>query len=182
MSRLIALLFALTLAVPGVALAQDPHPMEDRPDEGERDRIEQRIQMMRVYALTDALELDEETATKLFPYLREGDEKMRALHREQKDAKKRLRDLVQSDDVDDATLDEIVGVLASTEIELTKARKAQFMGLKRILSPDQRAKFFVAQERFDREVRRRMREIRRERRGDRRDRRDRGERRRGELD
>jgi len=180
MTRFLPLLVAAALALPAVASAQDPHPEPmDHPSDEERAEIEQRIQMMRVYALTEALELDEETATRLFPYLREGDEKMRGLHHKQREAKRKLRALLESESIDDASLDEIVGSMAAVEIELTKARKTQFVGLKKILSPEQRAKFFVAQERFDREMKRRLREIRRERRGDRRERR---ERRREHLD
>jgi Spy/CpxP family protein refolding chaperone len=172
MPRLTPILVALALLVPALAFAQDrdgPPPKEDRAE------IEQRIQMMRVFALTEALELDEATAVKLFPYLREGDASMRELHEKQRDAKRKLRKLVESADVDDATLDAIVGDIASIEIELTKARKTQFMGLKQILTPEQRGKFFVAQARFDREIRQRLREVRRERKGERRERRQRRE-------
>jgi hypothetical protein len=100
---------------------------------------------------------------------------MRELHEKQRDAKRKLRKLVESAEVDNATLDAIVGDMASIEIELTKARKTQFMGLKQILTPEQRGKFFVAQTRFDREIRQRLREVRRERKGERRERRQRRE-------
>ena len=156
---------ALTFLFGGSALAQegpgDGPPPEDRAE------IEQRIQMMRVYALTEALELDEETATRLFPYLRPGDAKMKELHEKQRATKRTLRKLVKSGEVDDATLDELVGTMAELEVELTQEREKQFLGLKAILTPQQRAAFFVAQERFDREMRRRLREIRRGRKGDR---------------
>jgi Spy/CpxP family protein refolding chaperone len=166
------LLLLLLLALPGAALAQpgsDPPP-DPQSDDGRAD-VEHRIQMMRVFALTEALELDEDTAVRLFPYLREGDAAMRELHQEKRATRKKLRKLVESGEVDDRTLDATVGKLAGLEIELTKARKTQFLGLKSILTPDQRAKFFVAQERFDREMRRRLREIRRERKGEHRERR-----------
>jgi hypothetical protein len=166
----IRLFLLLLLILPGTALAQ-PGPEPDEEPGDQRADIEHRISMMRVFALTEALELDEDTAVRLFPYLRTGDQEMRELHQQQRAAKKRLRKLVESGEVDDKTLDATVGTLAGLEIELTKARKKQFLGLKSILTPDQRAKFFVAQERFDREMRGRLREIRRERRGHRRDRR-----------
>ena len=177
MSRL-ALFLAFTLAVPVLAFAQDERP-DGEPTTSERAEIENRIQMMRVFALTDALALDEATATRLFPYLRTGDERQRELHQEQKMAKQDLRKLVEAGGVTDSALDATVSRIADSEIALTKARQEQFAGLKTILTPDQRAKFFVAQQKFDREMRRRLREIRREERGDRRERR---ERRRGELD
>ena len=61
------LLLLLLLALPGAALAQpgsDPQP-DPQSDDGRAD-VEHRIQMMRVFALTEALELDEDTAVRLW--------------------------------------------------------------------------------------------------------------------
>ena len=75
---------------------------------------------------------------------------------------------MQGGELDDPTVDALLQSISDTEVALVRARAEQLEGLKEILSPGQRAKFFVAQEKFDREMRRKLREVRRERRMERR--------------
>ena len=162
MTRLFTLLIVALLGFPTLASA-DPAPSRE-----DREVIEKKIETMRVYALTDALDLDEETAIRLFPSLKETDGPIRELHRTQKQNRRELKEAVQGGALDDDVVDALLEAISDTEIALIRAKAEQLAGLKDILSPDQRAKFFVSQEKFDREMRRKLREIRRERRMDRR--------------
>ena len=162
MPRLITLLIATLLAFSTTAVAQEG------PSAEEREVIEKKIQTMRVYALTDALDLDEETAIRLFPYLKETDGPIRKLHRTQKKNRRALKKAVQDGGLDDAAVDALLTAISDTEQALIRARVEQMDGLRDILSPEQRAKFFVAQEKFDRELRRKLREARRDRKMERR--------------
>jgi hypothetical protein len=157
---------ALTLSGPGISYA-DGHEHSDAPRSERRAEIEHRIQMKRVEVLTEALDLDEETATLLFDHLQAGDTKIKELHAKKLKAKRSLRRLFKAESVTDDEVDELMGTLAAVEIALTQTRKTQFVGLKSILSPTERLLFMVTQEKFDRDMKRRMREVRRQRKGDR---------------
>ncbi len=161
---LTVLLFVLS--PPGLALAEPPpHEGAEGHAEGEESqRMKERVRMMRMYALTEALELDEATAAKLFPYLRSGDETIHQLHDERRTHRRALHRMMKSEEVNAKALDKHIEALERLEIELARAKAEQIRGLKPILSPEQRLRFVVVQERFERRMRGMLREEQRRRR------------------
>jgi len=149
-------------------------PRGHGPTEGEREELMERMRLVRLAAITEALELDEETAARLFPYLRSGDQKLQELHEERRERREALRELLRGESVDAAVVDEHVDALGRIEIQVATLRAEQVEGLSSILSPDQRATFVLVQARLEREVRRMIHEEHRRQRGE--------ERRRGRAD
>jgi len=176
MNRTALLLTVLSLALAAPALAEKPRG--DEPSAEDHAAAMQRVRIVRAAALTEALELDEATAARLFPYLREHDEAMEAIHDRKRAARQALRAMVKDDSFKDAEVDRLLAVIADADVELAQARADQLGGLKRVLSTEQRVKFVMVQGRLDQEVRRVIREERiRHRGGDGGERRDRRERR-----
>ena len=179
--RLSALTLVAILLTAGAALAQDPAPEpRHRADPEERERFEARLHLMRMVALTEALALDEATAAKLFPYLREGDEAQGAVHGEIREHRKALKAMAESNVFDDATIDEHIEALGTLEQRMAALRAEQVAGLKRILTAEQRVKFLLTRAHLERELRQVLRDHRQ---GERRERRERGvERWRGDVE
>lgn len=176
--RPLALLLALLCLPVGPALAQ-PGPGGDPPAEEQSEELRARLRLMQMYALTEALELDEETAAKLFPYLREGDQAMAEVHDEMRGHRKALRALANEEGLTDAAIDEHITAMGKLEQRMSELRAEQVAGLKGILTPEQRLRFVLTRAKIERELRRALRQRKlEERRGRRGDERRRG----GELD
>ena len=168
--RLFALILgALLLSSPAFAQPLDePPPDEEEPSAPERERMHERVRMMRMYALTEALALDEATAAKLFPYLRKGDEAMEALHDQKRTFKQELRQMAKAEVYDDAAVKKAIAGISDVDVSIAQERSAQLRGLGAILSSEQQVKFLLVRARFEGEVRDMIRDERKRERGDRR--------------
>ncbi len=148
------LLLLAALLLPASAIA----------DEAARKDVADKIRMARVWMLTDALELDEATAAKLFPSLRETDQAVEAIQQRKRQGRKALRRMLEAGTFDEAEVDRLVDDLTTAEVELVQAEAARIRGLDRILTPEQRIKYLLVRAKLDEKVRELVRETRKERR------------------
>ena len=160
MRALTTLLFVAALALPSLAVAEPPPPPPEEQDEEAREQMSERLRIVRAAALTEALELDEATATRLFPYLREGDRQREEIHRARREHMKALRKMVRDEAIVEAEVDRRLGKLAELEIEQARIQAEQLDGLKGILSPEQRIRFLLVRRHLDERVREVIREER----------------------
>jgi CRISPR/Cas system CSM-associated protein Csm4 (group 5 of RAMP superfamily) len=172
MPRFPSLLLTLALLLPASARGdQSPKPphesdMQEASPE-QREKLLKRIRLVRMYALTEALDLDEATAAKLFPFLKGQDAKRKAHQDTKKEHTKALRKMLRSETFPAKEVDEHIGALAQLKIEMAQSQAEETEGLKAILSPAQRAKYVMVREKLEQEIRRTIREHRRERRDER---------------
>lgn len=117
------------------------------------------IEKVRIYKLTEALDLTEEQATKFFPHLREMRKSEQEFQKQRLELIQKLRDLIKTN----AREDEIVNILNRFQ-EIQKKRVAAQMkeieNLRQILTPLQQGKFLIFQEDFEREIRELIRKVR----------------------
>ncbi|MEO0128931.1 MAG: Spy/CpxP family protein refolding chaperone [candidate division WOR-3 bacterium] len=117
------------------------------------------IEKVRVYKLTEQLDLSEEQITKLFPRLKEMRKNEQEFHKQRMEIIQKLKELLD----EKAKEQEIVKTLNRLQ-ELQKKRfESQLKELeeiKQILTPEQQAKFIIFQEEFEKEIRDLIREIR----------------------
>ncbi|MEO0122578.1 MAG: Spy/CpxP family protein refolding chaperone [candidate division WOR-3 bacterium] len=117
------------------------------------------IEKVRVYKLTEELDLSEEQITKLFPRLKEMRKNEQEFHKQRMEIIQKLKELLD----EKAKEQEIVKTLNRLQ-ELQKKRfESQLKELeeiKQILTPEQQAKFIIFQEEFEKEIRDLIREIR----------------------
>jgi Spy/CpxP family protein refolding chaperone len=118
-----------------------------------------------MYALTEALDLDEAIAAKLFPFLKEHDTKLKERHVAKRTHSKALRKMVQAGDFPQRAADEHIEALGRIEIAIAELHAAQTTGLKKILSTEQRVKYVMVREKLEHEIRKTIRQHRRERMG-----------------
>lgn len=117
------------------------------------------IEKVRIYKLTEALDLTEEQTTKFFPHLKEMRKTEQEIQKQRLELVQKLRDLIKNN----APEQEIVNVLNKLQ-EIHKKRMVAQMkeieDLRQILTPIQQAKFMIFQENFEREIRELIRQVR----------------------
>jgi Spy/CpxP family protein refolding chaperone len=145
---------------PGLESGEPPPPFE------KREEIRKRIELIRMWKLTEELDLTEETGAKLFPILHKYDEKRMKLHKERRNTMNELRKALE----DEAATDEAIEAAmdrwekrAFAEFDLMRQQREELKG---VLSLRQQAKFVLFQREFHREIRKIISEARgRRRRG-----------------
>jgi hypothetical protein len=118
-----------------------------------RQKIRKRIELIRMWKLTEELDLTEETWVKLFPILRKYDEKWIKLREERRNSIKQLRKALKDKAISDQEIEAAIDSVAQHAEAMSELLRQQNGELKGILSPRQRAKFILFQRRFQREIR-----------------------------
>jgi hypothetical protein len=132
-----------------VAYAQFP---EDEPSSEKRERIRKRIETLRMWKLTEELDLDEDTSARLFPVLSKYDkERAKLQHTIRKDIRELRRSLGSDQDADyQGMLDR----LEKNHKEMQSIKDAEIKELKTILTAKQQAQYLLFHMQFKREMRR----------------------------
>lgn len=118
--------------------------------EDKREKVRQRIRALRAWRLTEALDLDEKTASALFPVINRYDGRFQKLTA----AGARLhRDLRRSvADGDDARTDELVDELVEHQRQLWELQEARFRDVRKVLTPEQAARILILLPEIDRAI------------------------------
>jgi len=138
------------LATYGLAVA-DMDDLGGPPPKGKHERIRERIETLRLWKLTKALDLDEVTASRLFPLLNRYDKKRfrieKAVRKDMGDLKRALEDGNRNE------IQEILQRLEDRHRELQRLNNEEMAEIKKILTPEQQARYVLFQYRFKREMR-----------------------------
>ncbi len=118
-----------------------------------RKKIRERIGLIRMWKLTEELDLTEETGAKLFPILRKYDEKWIGLQKERWDLMQQLGKALEDEATSDKKLEGVMERVETNAIAVSDLLRQQRQELKGILSPRQQAKFILFQRQFQREIR-----------------------------
>ncbi len=159
------ILLAIAVALgPGVALAQGPPPggPPDGPPPGspEWEEMMERIATVRIFKLTQALDLDEETAIRLAGYLKDLDAERMELNAQRGRAAREIKEFLDGDGTDDARAKELLTEAIEREGRVHDMERELILGLDQVLSPSQQLRFILANREFDREVREMIRQSR----------------------
>ncbi len=148
-----AIIFILCLALNGtLALAQPPdEPMyrEDLSKE-KREKVRERIETMRMWKLTQALDLDETTSAKLFPLLNTYDRKRAGIQNEIRSSMKELREALDANQ--DSALTALMDRLEAGHKKLETIKEDERNELKKVLTPRQQAQFLLFNMKFNHEI------------------------------
>ena len=160
---------ALFLLCAAPVSAQPPSDDAETGTSGRADMLE-KIRLIRMYSLIEALELDETMAAKLFPYLRIHDAKLEELQQRKQKSRRALRGMIKSGEFDEKAADIHMNDISDINVAIATTERDQFAGLSKFLSTEQRVRFLAARVQFERKIRDIMREEKKRRRGKRRDR------------
>jgi Spy/CpxP family protein refolding chaperone len=136
------------VAAPG-AYAQFP---EDEPSSAKREQIRKRIETLRMWKLTEELDLDEKTSAKLFPVISKYDKQRAKLQHTIRTDMRELSKAVQSDK--DADYQGMLDRLEKNHKEMQRIEDDEMKELKTILTVKQQAQYLLFHMKFKREIRR----------------------------
>lgn len=145
----------LALAAPSAAHAQKKKRPKE-PTKEQREKIRQKIRAMREWKLTEALELDSDTADKLFPILDGFDEKFVKEMRHGRKLRQQLRKQVESSKPDDKKLDKLVDQMLDNQRAIWELNEKRFEAARKVLSAEQAAKALIVLPQIDHAIRREM--------------------------
>ena len=127
-------------------------PLQDR-------RRGNRLEMMKMWQLTEKLELTEEQASKFFPKYNALEKELRELGKEQRELFGEMKKMMGEDkEVTDKDLKRITKKVSELEQQKIDRKQDFFEDLDDFLSPGQRAKYYGFELWFKDELRRGLRE------------------------
>lgn len=152
------ILLALALAA-GSAAAQPGRSAPARPGAGQADKaaLKKRIRAMRVWYLTEELELDDATAARLFPVLGKYDDQLEALQVEGARLRGELRQSLagrrRGNPADSARL---VDALLAHYDKVYQLQRDRIIAARKVLTPAQTGRLILVLPRVDNAIRRQI--------------------------
>lgn len=147
----IALLIAAALVLTSVALAHAEWG-KGRHDKGDKQKMRERVELIKMWKLTEALDLDQETAAKLFPLMNEFDQKQRALRQKRGETMKQMKEEIDKDASDPAALRSLIDGFKQNERDMTEMRIQRLDALSKVLTDEQVAKMIALVPKFERRI------------------------------
>lgn len=159
---LLSIILLLGLAANSMA---EPAEDFDRPPSKEQiEKIRKRMETLRMWRLTEALNLDEKASAQIFPILNRFDKKRYELEDSLREGMRDLRESLRNKKEDQ--IKKILNKLEQDHRALQSLKQDEWVELKKMLTVEQQARFIIFLTEFEREVRRLIAEAR-ERRGER---------------
>lgn len=133
------------------AKAVPPEDIDRPPSKGQFEKVRKRIETLRMWKLTQALDLDEKTSSQLFPVLSKYDKKRAEIEKSMREGMKELREAVK--EKREGNLKSILDRLEQNHSAMQTLNDEERAELKKILTIEQQAKYVIFQQEFDREIR-----------------------------
>lgn len=160
------IVIATALLLTGLAVNAVAAPEEtDRPPSRQQlEKVRQRIETLRIWKLTKALDLDQKTSAALFPLLNRYDKRRHELERSLRDGMRELREAGKEGR--EPVIKGLLDRLDQHHREMQKLNEEEQGEIRKLLTVKQQAAFVLFQQEFQQEIRRIIDESR-ERREDR---------------
>lgn len=126
-----------------------------------KEEMRERIEMMIMWKLTEELDLDQETANKLFPVLSESNKEQRALRQKRGQTIKQMKDELKREFPEAAALQQLIKDFKQNERDIVEARIKKLDDLSKVLSDEQVAKLIAIVPKIEKAVKDAIREGRR---------------------
>lgn len=139
---------AILLLMTGVVLAQ---PSMEKPDRN-------RLEMMKMWKLTDELELTEEQAEKFFPQYRTLMSDLENVTKQQHEVMKQIGELSKEKEVDGKKLDNLVKQANDFEKKKIDLKYNFFKEAGKVLTPEQQARHVIFEQQFRKQLKKGIRE------------------------
>ena len=116
LSKTRMLLIAVAILLPAVLLAQGPPP-GGGPDHRNRAKMEHKIKTMKIWKMTEELELTEDQSTRFFPMLNEMEEQSEEIEKSRREIIREMGELVWSNEPDDDKVNKLLNELEELEVK-----------------------------------------------------------------
>lgn len=150
----------------GLAANSAAEPAEDfdrPPSKEQMEKIRKRVETLKMWRLTEALNLDEKTSALVFPILNRFDKKRYELEESLREGMRDLRESLR--DKKEERLKKILNKLEDNHRTLQNLKQDEWAELKKVLTVEQQARFIIFLTEFEREVRKLIAEAREKRQG-----------------
>ncbi len=123
------------------------------PSETKRESVRRKIEMVRIWKLTEALKLDTATSAKLASFLSSIDKQRIEIIRDNIMTMQELRRTLKTSKPDEKSLKASLDRLGKNRRAILELRDKELNGLKDILTTEQQARYMIFQQDFHREMR-----------------------------
>lgn len=156
-TAIVGLLSAFGLYPRGLSLiAQGDLPVD------RRERVLERIEMMRMWKMTEDLDLTEREGAILFPFLRELEGERRALDEDRRRTMRELRATVRGENPDPDVVDDLLDRLVEIRKGQRRLEDRETEKIRELLGPERVARYLIFRQEFDRQIREVIFQARRE--------------------
>lgn len=155
---LVLMLVVLSLSAVSTAVNTEA---DNSPRSEEMERVRERIETLRMWKLTKALDLDTSASAKIFPIINKYGKKRAELHQAVRTRMKELNDLLK--EKQEERLKNGIERLEQTNKALQSINEEERGELKKVLTLEQQAKFIIFQHQFEHEIRKLIAESREKR-------------------
>ncbi len=152
-------IFALLLT----AGAANAAPSAGDPSPRDLERVRKKVENLRVWQLTEELDLSEAASSRLFPVMREADQDRLRIEAQNRDLVRELNQELRQETVDQGKIDRILDRLVKNRGEITQVEERHIRKVRDILSAEDTARYILFTIRFQREIRERIEALGRER-------------------
>lgn len=114
----------------------------------QRGEIEARVRTMKIWKMTEELDLSEEQATRFFPIMQAMEEKQDAVEQERRQTLDKLGDLVWKENADAGEINSLLDQLEKLGGEEIAIRKQFRKDVSNVLTPPQMGKMVLFNQRF----------------------------------
>ncbi len=161
---IVATTIAVTAVFATIAVAQ-PGPPDDKGKKRKHERwnraeTQERVELMKMWKLTDALDLDQETAAKLFPLMNEYDAKIREIRKQRHEISKQMREELDKSETDSAALRRMIDDFKKNELNMAEMKVKKFEAMSKVLTDEQAAKALLLIPQFERDMKKMFGEVR----------------------
>lgn len=154
------LAFAITLLFIGFIMLADPAWAEDvfsPPPLGQGHKLE----LAKLWKLTDLLQLDEQKAAKLFPVMSKYDRQIREKFIEKLETGKKLKAHIDGvSKLSESELTQLARRIWTLDQEIARLQLERFDAVSKLLTPEEAAKYSVFEIVFHEEIRKAIRKMR----------------------
>ncbi len=155
---LILSVFLLGFCAEGMAVSAYGNDHDGPPSREQKEKVRERIETMKMWKLTKALDLDEKSAARLFPLLNEYDKKRHKIERGIRKDIASLKDILK--DKNEAGIKKLLGVLEDKHNSLQRLGDEERSRLQDVLTVEQQARYLIFKMEFRREMRKIISEAR----------------------
>jgi hypothetical protein len=152
------LLFFLVVGFTVNSIAEPPEDPDRPPTKEQMEKVRKRIETLRMWRLTQALDLDEKTSAQIFPLLNKFERNRAEIEHALRDGMRELRGSLK--ERREGLLKNILDKLEQNHKAMQMINDEERAELKRILTIEQQAKFVLFQHEFNREIRKIIAEAR----------------------
>jgi hypothetical protein len=128
-----------------------------------RDRVREKIKVLRVTRLVEALDLDERTATRLMPIVNKTYDDIGEVARDAGEARRNLRRLLDAGANDVSQVNALVDRLVADKLKIDQMENELFREVRKVLAPAQVGRLVLVLPEINREI---QQQIRRAAKGD----------------